>query len=190
MKRKLFYRSAVWAGDRLQAKGTGRDGVIRGLFYRQQQKEMAICERLYGKGQKQERYQAWRIERIRKILLIGAGGLCLALLLFLQGLSADKAVTGLARPSGTAEGKKYALTAEWGEKPLGEILVEIPARQLPDEASELLLDEACRELEAAVLGRNGSLEAVRDDLALPDTLFDGLVTITWESSDFELVDTR
>lgn len=190
MKGKLFYRFAVWVGDRLQAEDTGRKGGMPGLLYRQQQRELAICERLYGKAKKTEQYQAWRIERIRKILLIAVSGFALTSLLFLHSLLTDRSVTSLARPTDTAEAKKYFLTAEWGNKPLGEIPVEIPSQQMPEDACELLMDRVCLELDTVILGKNSSLEKVCEDLELLEVYFDGLVTIAWESSNFELVDAR
>ena len=151
---------------------------------------MQICQRLYGKGQLPQKYREWRIERIRKILLTAVCGITFALILMITDLWADKSVADLARPDAAEGSRLYSLTARLGQEPLGEILVEVPARKLPQEACDLLLEEAAMNLEGVILGKNEALDQIRQNLSLPDTLCEGLVEVVWESSNFEVVDSR
>ena len=188
-KKGVFYRFAVWAADRLPDAAAGSKGFIYGLFAARQQKELAICERLYGKGQKMIRYRELRIKRMVRILQVAVCGVVLAVTSSVFYVCTKEEVTGLARPDHTAESTRYFLTARLGEEPLGEIPLDIPARRMPENICQELLDEAQNQLETAILGENVSTEQITRDLVLPDTLCQGLVEIRWESSDFEMVDT-
>ncbi len=84
------------------------------------------------------------------------------------------------------EGQETA-AGEFGEQ---ELCLEIsPLRLERDEAFELL-DEAVAEWEESVLGENPSAEEVRQDLVLPAALGGGLVAVSYESSDYEVLDTN
>ena len=150
-------------------------------------KEAEICRRLYGAEQKNVRYREWRIQQIRRVLLIAVCGGLLTLAAGGYGLLTAEPVTGLIRET---QSRQYVLTARLGEEWLGEIPVEIPARRQTTESCELLLEEAADQLQTVILGGNTSLETVEQNLYLPETLCRGMVEIVWESSDHDLVDAR
>ena len=70
-----------------------------------------------------------------------------------------------------------------------DLTVEIAPVERSEEDAVALLEEACRQWTECYLGDNESVEAVRTDLVLPETLCDGLVQISYESSDYNVLQT-
>ena len=190
IKKGIFFGAAVWVDGHLPVNKPGKKRGLPGVLAARQQNQLAICERLYGKSRKEEAYRTWRILWIRKILLVAVCGSILTGILAVYGWYSSSNVTALARPADTAEGHRYVLDVWMGKTPLGEIPVEVPAQLPSPEAIQLLLLQAEQELETLLPGDNISLEQVEQELVLPDTLCQGLVTIVWESSDFDVVDHR
>jgi len=188
-KKDLFYRLASWVDGRLQLRKACCKKKTPGIFWIQQQKELALCERIYGKKAAAEQYRIYRIDRGRKLLMTGILGCMLAMLLIGWSLCKDRSVTALLRPEAAQEDAEYTLWAKLGEQKLGEILLEVPRRQLPKGACEELLTQAQELLPDMILGENTSLDRIQKDLVLPKLLCEGLVEVHWESSCFELLDT-
>ncbi len=75
---------------------------------------------------------------------------------------------------------------EIGER---ELDLDVSPLQLDREEAFALLEEAVTEWEDSCLGENESAEEVRQDLFLPTSFCDGLVTVSYESSDYDVLQT-
>ncbi len=69
-----------------------------------------------------------------------------------------------------------------------EITLEIGALERSGEAAEDLLLQAAEEWEEQFLGENKSENEICEPLSLPKQLCDGLVTVSYESSDYSILD--
>ncbi len=79
-----------------------------------------------------------------------------------------------------------SVAEEIGEQ---ELSLEVSPLQLERDEAFALLEEAVAEWTGTYLGENPSADAVRGDLVLPDTLCGGLVRVTYESSNYEVLQT-
>ncbi len=68
-----------------------------------------------------------------------------------------------------------------------ELSLEVSPLQLDRDEAFALLGEAVEAWEGSYLGENASAEEVRQDLELPSTFCDGLVAVSYESSDYEIL---
>lgn len=71
----------------------------------------------------------------------------------------------------------------------GELELDISAVQPGQEEAFALLEEAVAEWEEVFLGENASVNEVRENLVLPSEICDGLVLISYESSDYGVLQT-
>ncbi len=81
-------------------------------------------------------------------------------------------------------GTEDAVTGEIGEQ---ELELEIAPLALEREEAFAYLQQAAEEWEEIYLGDNPSVNEVRVDLDLPSALCDGMVTVDYESSDYEVL---
>ncbi len=79
-----------------------------------------------------------------------------------------------------------AVTEELGEQ---ELSLEVSQVQLEREEAFALLRQAVEEWEEEYLGENASADEVQSDLTLPADLCDGLVSVHYESSDYDVLNT-
>ena len=70
-----------------------------------------------------------------------------------------------------------------------ELTVEIHPVERSAEDARDLLDQAVAEWEGQYLGKNKSENEISGPLSLPEQILDGLVTISYESSDYDVLDT-
>ena len=92
-----------------------------------------------------------------------------------------------AGEGGSTETQTFTYQIEGGKE--GELSLEVyPQERSADEVFELL-EEAAAEFEEVWLGENESAEEVRSDLNLPSTLCDGLVEVSYESSNYSALNT-
>ncbi len=83
-------------------------------------------------------------------------------------------------------GNDASIAEEIGER---ELDLEISPVELNREEAFSLLEKAVDEWEDGYLGENSSPEEVQKELVLPSTICDGLVKISYESSDYEILNT-
>ncbi len=84
-------------------------------------------------------------------------------------------------------GRKYEFTAEVEDEETLDIEIDVPEQRLTQkEASEYLKKEKLL-LQEKILGKNSSFEEIRHDLILPDSSDDGSISISWFSSDPEIL---
>lgn len=79
------------------------------------------------------------------------------------------------------------LDAEVGEEKLQQIPVSVPEQELSEEAAAALLDQAQTELDDWIAAIP-TPDCVEDDLNLPESFCNGLVTGSWQSDSYDLMD--
>ncbi len=142
------------------------------------------------------------IKKHRLTLLIFALFLVLAAAMRMQDLKETESFEGIVEredTNGSTQSQSFsyhveeaetgvadAVTEELGEQ---ELSLEVSPVQLEREEAFALLRQAVEEWEEAYLGENVSAEEVRSDLILPTSLCDGLVTVRYESSDYDVLNT-
>ncbi|MBE5948424.1 MAG: hypothetical protein E7261_05265 [Lachnospiraceae bacterium] len=118
--------------------------------------------------------------------------LCIVAGIILAGVAAvtsgsgREAVTRLKRPS-VGEGKEeYEINVLYDgiEK---NITVPVEERQLEFAEARELLDAGLEEVLRIVEAENGDLSEVKRDLNLPAAVFDGMVSVSWRSSDRDYI---
>ena len=176
-----FYRPAcrmLAMAEKLERK-TGRD-VSRGL---------EMLTGIYGQAQGREWYQRYRILKWERTLLFLTAGLGLsAVLAVTSWVKGSENVEALERP-GTGEGSRvYELKAQVDGRQLDGISVEVAQQALSREQCRRLLTAAQEELDALMRDTAGHMDAVSEDISLPDALQGGLVEVSFRSSDYDLMD--
>lgn len=181
-RRGPFYRLARWLWKK-QERFCARHPAHRG----QDEAKRALAE-LYGEAQAKayyEKFRIWKNERLIAVFLTGMGlSAALAAVSLFSGR--ENGITGLERPAQKDGSKTYALSARTEEEKLTGISVEVTSRPLTEEEQEELLKRAAAELDE--LAESWGLDGVEADIALPDTLQDGLVEVRFESSRYDLMD--
>ncbi len=131
----------------------------------------------------------------RSVLLLAAFVL-LALAIRSQGLKETEEFQGIVEredETGNTQSRSFSFHLEEGSgaDEIGEqeLRLEISPLQLDREEAFALLDEAVSGWEGSYLGENASAQEVRLDLVLPASACDGLVSIQYESSDYEVLQT-
>lgn len=149
--------------------------------------QKALIE-LYGEAQAKVYYEKFRIRKNEKLITVLLAGLGLSAVLAAAPLLLGKenSITALERPEKKDGSRQYELNARTGDEKLTGISVEIASRQLTEEEQEELLEKAAAELNE--LAESWMLDAVTEDITLPDTLQDGLVEVRFESSCYDLMD--
>ncbi|MFR6589269.1 MAG: type II secretion system F family protein [Gallintestinimicrobium sp.] len=96
-------------------------------------------------------------------------------------------MTELLRPDSGEGDRTYVLDAEVGDEKLRRISVSVPEQELSEEEASALLDQAQVELERWVAAIPNP-DSVEDDLDLPERFCGGLVTGSWQSDCYDLMD--
>lgn len=96
-------------------------------------------------------------------------------------------MTELLRPDSGEGDRTYVLDAEVGDEKLRKISVSVPEQELSEEEASALLDQAQVELERWVAAIPNP-DSVEDDLDLPERFCGGLVTGSWQSDCYDLMD--
>ncbi len=95
--------------------------------------------------------------------------------------------------TGNTQNRSFSFHLEEGDvaDEIGEqeLEIEVSPLQLDREEAFELLDEAVSLWEASYLGDNGSADEVLTDLVLPASFCDDLVSVSYESSDYEVLQT-
>ena len=130
------------------------------------------------------------IKTHRKSILVFALFALIAAGLGVKGRIEAKELTGKAEretEGGSIRSETFTFQMEGsGEQ---ELTVEIAPVERSEEDALALLEEACGQWMDCYLGENESAEAVRTDLVLPETMCDGLVQMSYESSDYNVLQT-
>ncbi len=158
---------------------------------------------LYPFGRTKEEEEQFYVERIRLVLLILFAGTVLAAasyiaagenLLLAEGRKLVREEIGGEDRS--TELEAYLLTkapesGETEEEPFvyqGSYRLEVRARKYSEEQAGKMAREAFAALPVRILGENKSLDEVRSPLNLPSQIEDMPFRITWESSNYALID--
>ena len=96
-------------------------------------------------------------------------------------------MTELLRPDSGEGDRTYVLDAEVGDEKLRRISVSVPEQELSEDEASALLDQAQVELERWVAAIPNP-DSVEDDLDLPERFCGGLVTGSWQSDCYDLMD--
>lgn len=131
-----------------------------------------------------------RISKHRKSICIFGVFLMLGLTLYVkeQAEQKDGAMEVVRGEEGSGTGEQTFTYRADGKTQ--EVTVDVHARERSPKDVQKLLDEAVEEWESRFLGKNKSQNQVMDHLDLPESLCDGLVTVSYESSDPILLDTE
>ena len=146
-----------------------------------------LC-RIWGRETGALKYREFQVQKTERLLAILSAGLAMALLcqIFLTTGGLEP-LTELLRPDSGEGDRTYVLDAEVGDEKLRRISVSVPEQELSEEEASALLDQAQAELErwAAAIPNPDSVE---DDLDLPERFCGGLVTGSWQSDCYDLMD--
>ena len=146
-----------------------------------------LC-RIWGRETGALKYREFQVQKTERLLAILSVGLAMALLcqIFLTTGGLEP-LTELLRPDSGEGDRTYVLDAEVGDEKLRRISVSVPEQELSEEEASALLDQAQVELErwAAAIPNPDSVE---DDLDLPERFCGGLVTGSWQSDCYDLMD--
>lgn len=129
-------------------------------------------------------------ERIDKqkllfVLLLFGAAICGGSLFFRE--SSEVPVETIDKTAFASDGTAE-LAAETEDGRRIELTLSAPARSYTKEEADALLKEEAKRLEGQILGQNSSLLEVRYDLALPKSLRDGEIALSWYSDAPELLD--
>ncbi|MDY3920298.1 MAG: hypothetical protein SOZ59_15110 [Candidatus Limivivens sp.] len=141
-----------------------------------------------GERRSPEEFYAWRAACTAAVLVWGGGLLILAGIAgSLTGSGAERAA--VARPDYGQEALETELEA-WIEGESERVLVpfQVSGRKYTDAQAEELLESLLNGLEKEILGENVSLDEIRTDLVLPETLANGAVEAEWLIDPPDLVD--
>lgn len=146
-----------------------------------------LC-RIWGRETGALKYWEFQVRKTERLLAILSAGLAMALLcqVFLTTGGLEP-LTELLRPDSGEGDRTYVLDAEVGDEKLRRISVSVPEQELSEEEASALLDQAQVELERWVAAIPNP-DSVEDDLDLPERFCGGLVTGSWQSDCYDLMD--
>ena len=146
-----------------------------------------LC-RIWGQKTGASKYREFQVQKTERLLMVLSVGMVLALLcqIFLSTESTAP-LTELLRPGSGDGDRTYMLDAEVGEEKLQQIPVSVPEQELSEEAAAALLDQAQTELDDWIAAIP-TPDCVEDDLNLPESFCNGLVTGSWQSDSYDLMD--
>lgn len=134
---------------------------------------------------------AYFVRKIRCALLLVFCGDCLALLLSAAGGAGGLLRNGaLVRPEPGEMEQSAVLTAEDKAGSREQFTVRVPARAYTKEETDGMAEQAFRVLDKSLAGENLSLKAVSQKLEMPSSLPGFPFQITWESSNYGLIDSN
>lgn len=85
------------------------------------------------------------------------------------------------------ESRTFSYQVDGGEPQ--EIILEVNPVERSGEEAEILIEQAVKEWKSVCLGENESENNISEPLNLPNRFCDGLIAVTYESSDYEILDT-
>lgn len=172
-----FYQIALWLWQ-----------CLPGNWRKDREQKMKKRLRALHPGQRcsGEEYYARGLGLALAVLFWGAG---LALLAELAAGDAFQAIETLMRPPQGSGGQETELAAfVEGETDAVTVPLKVSERAYTPEEIRKFFGEATAELEQLILGENASLEEVRTDLSLPESLCDGAVILEWMLSPTDVLD--
>ena len=120
-----------------------------------------------------------------------AAGLLLSVIcfFFFPGEDSREEVQTLIRPGyGEADRREELVVQAEGQEEEQVIEVKVHSRVYTDQEKQEFLDRALAELETRIPGENDSLDEVRKDLFLPESLMEDNVKISWVTVPYGVVD--
>lgn len=172
---KPFYRTGLWIAGRIPEKRWGKgEERLRALY----PGESCSVREYYGK----------RLAVVLAVLFWGIGG-AVFVQIGLEGAGETTSCESLDRPEYGGGSRETELLAQVdGEAKEARVSVSIREQEYTPEETRQIFREITAGLEEAILGENGSLEQVRSDLVLPETLYGGAVTVEWLLSPGDVLD--
>lgn len=188
----LFLKAAVWC-IRQKKYMTGKFGGRRQRYQKQLREDRLgnNLKLLRPELSKQRQLQVFYVRRCSLVLMVLFVG---SLLSLCAALSARTA--GLVQEGSYIERKGYgqgdrevALSAQVEGEEAEEIVYTVTDQKYTSEEIRSIFQDAVRDLPAAILGNNVSLENVTEDLNLFTSMEGYPFQISWESSSYSLVQT-
>lgn len=145
-------------------------------------------EGLYRKKEEMECYYIERMALVTAVLFVGLG-ISFAAELITQTEKVLQDGMFLERPD-YGEGSREAdlnLKIE-GEEETSAISVQVGERQYTNEQKKSFLKKALEEMDNYILGENKSLDEIRQQLILPETLLDGKIKVEWVQEPYGILD--
>ena len=176
----ILRKPAQWLWKKREAKL--RHGSVA-------RKRMEALTALYGQVKAAEEYQRFQIGKYERLLALALAGTALSAgLLGVSIAQGAKTVTALERPV-TGEGsQKLTLGLQIGDGPPAQVSLDMPEREFRAEEEEWLLNEAQERLTGQMEGADWDPDAVSENISLPGQLCGGLVEVSWQSSNYDLMD--
>ncbi len=131
------------------------------------------------------------VRKVLAVLTVLSAGLVLTLICFLafrqsSGVSNLESVLRPGYGEGDAE---TALSVQVEDNDtVQEVEFTVQERRYTEEQLQEFLDQAIAELEENLLGENQSLDFVQKDLVFPQSLSDGLVSVSWTTDPYDVID--
>lgn len=131
-----------------------------------------------------------RLRGHKKTVLVLIVFLLLALCLAVRDyLNEPQDAAEVTRQEEGGSGENRTFSYQVGEGEQQEITLEIKPVERSGEEAEKLLEQAVTEWESTYLSENESENNISEPLNLPNQFCDGLVAVSYESSDYDILDT-
>lgn len=123
-----------------------------------------------------------------KVLLIIVISAAMAVISMFMTDNSDKLFCSIKRPEPGEESqvKRINVVGEDGES-ITSVDVEIAPRIMTQDEAAGCFEKAYEEIAGIMCGRNKDLEHVTSNLVLPETAQRGVVSLTWYSGNYELI---
>lgn len=126
-----------------------------------------------------------RVEKIPLIIVISIAMTVISM--FVSGDSEQlDAVIERPEPGQEAQVKRIDVVGEDGKR-ITSVDVEIAPRIMSYDEAVMCFEKAYEEIAVVMCGQNKNLEHVTSDLVLPDTTQDGVISLSWYSGDYQLI---
>lgn len=137
--------------------------------------------------QTEEAVEAYYVDSLHKLLLIGSGILVLCGMLWLQECVNDEAGIHLTRSDYGEEENSYTIAYEKEDKSWQELDITLEAVQYAPEELKVQFEQGFLYLEENMLGDNASLAEICNDMNLLKEIPNSGLSVTWSSEDYELI---
>jgi len=129
-----------------------------------------------------------KFKKERKVLLIIVISAAMAVISMFMTDNSDKLFCSIERPEPGEETqvKRINVVGEDGES-ITSVDVEIAPRIMSQDEAAVCFEKAYEEIAGIMCGRNKNLEHVTSNLVLPETAQRGVVSLTWYSGNYELI---
>ena len=149
-------------------------------------KRLLNCRKLHP-GKDPEEVLRQKDAAFAEKMLIMAAVLAVAAVAVFAYTPAIEALTGLVRPESGDGDAVYELEAVLSNGESVEVEVTLKERSYTEDEAMELFEAAYAELAAGMLGGNESLSYVTSSLYLADEAADGAVSVSWQSSDRDII---